>query len=77
MSVAWKRGTRKRQLGHGGNASISYNKAFDPRVIVSLVIPSKCAFLERFESSREVVVLMGRSGSSCTRFVDELGVTVR
>ena len=43
------------------------------------VIPSKRAFSERFESSREVVVHgdgrgTSRSGSSCTRVVVEVGV---
>ena len=33
MSVAWKQGTRKRQLGHGSNMSISYNTCIRSRAL--------------------------------------------
>ena len=48
---------RAKTNGHGANTSILYNThSFGPRLIVSGLIPSKRAFSERFESSREVVV---------------------
>ena len=79
MSVAWKQGTRKRQLGHGASTSISYNTHAFVHGRRLGVIPLKRAFRNGSSSvrcrgsSRSRVVV----GSSCTRFVDELGVTVR
>ena len=69
----------KTSLGHGANTSISYNTHAFVHGRRLGVIPLKRAFQNGSSSvrcrgsSRSRVVV----GSSCTRFVDELGVTVR
>ena len=69
----------KTSLENGANTSISYNTHAFVHGRRLGVIPLKRVFSGRIESercrgsSRSRVVV----GSSCTRFVDELGVTVR